>query len=388
MPPDKSDIEALSGLLARVGPKTPDKDALLGCLERLSSQRSFLDYCTRHGMAPLVYRNLKRLGLKARIDDRIWASFERIYYRTLADNLQLFEALRTVAREADRHRIPLIVLKGPALVHLVYGDPGLRSMTDIDLLVRPPDVCRLKEIVTALGYTPVPLYPDLFQKGETVLDLHTDPINRSRIEARGSAIRLDQDRLWQSAHPLPGFDPLLMLGLTDQILTLSVHALKHGYQQNNWLVDIAGCIGRLQTEHDWKCLQQQARESGTSRILALTLFVLQNRLGEKLPTPASAMLKAFRPDLLERLLMDMALQPGTLQLLEPLTLLRTLKGTREKVTGLLEMAFPRPEVMAQISGLDGPRIFWLSYLHRLAQLVGMAGKYLLAAGRTSWQKSI
>lgn len=386
MPPDKPDIEALSGLLTRVGPKKPDKDALVGCLERLSSQRSFLDYCTRHGIAPLVYRNLKILGLKTRIDGRVWTKFERIYYRTLADNLQLFQALRMVAREANRHRIPLIVLKGPALIHLVYGDPGVRSMTDIDLLVRPPDVCRLKEIVTGLRYAPVPFYPDLFQKGQTVLDLHTDPINRSRIEARGSVIRLDQDRLWQSVCPLPGFEPLLMLGLTDQILTLSVHALKHGYQQNNWLVDIAGCIGRLQTVQGWKYLQQKARDSGAFRPLALTLFVLKNRLDEELPAPASSIQNEFRPDLLERLLMDMALESDMLQLLEPLTLLRTLKGTRKKVTCLLEMAFPRPEILAQISGLDGPRGFWSSYLRRLAQLVGMAGKYLLAAGRTLWRR--
>jgi hypothetical protein len=34
--------------------------------------------------------------------------------------------------------VPFLVLKGPALAHLVYGDPRTRPMRDVDLLIRKP----------------------------------------------------------------------------------------------------------------------------------------------------------------------------------------------------------------------------------------------------------
>ena len=35
--------------------------------------------------------------------------------------------------------VPFLVLKGAALAHLVYGDPRLRPMRDVDLLIRKAD---------------------------------------------------------------------------------------------------------------------------------------------------------------------------------------------------------------------------------------------------------
>ncbi|HIH27559.1 MAG TPA: nucleotidyltransferase family protein [Methanoregulaceae archaeon] len=47
-----------------------------------------------------------------------------------------------------------VVLKGPALAHLVYPFPGLRTGSDIDILVRPDQVREVITLLQAAGYHP------------------------------------------------------------------------------------------------------------------------------------------------------------------------------------------------------------------------------------------
>ena len=64
--------------------------------------------------------------------------------------LQLI-SLRVMAMLADAG-IRSIVLKGPLLGEAIYGDPGRRLSSDIDLLVAPEQLQPAVEVVRALGY--------------------------------------------------------------------------------------------------------------------------------------------------------------------------------------------------------------------------------------------
>ena len=50
--------------------------------------------------------------------------------------------------------VPFLVLKGAALAHLVYGDPRLRPMRDVDLLIRKADAGRALDVLTRCGFRP------------------------------------------------------------------------------------------------------------------------------------------------------------------------------------------------------------------------------------------
>jgi len=50
--------------------------------------------------------------------------------------------------------IDVLVLKGAALAHLVYPQPVLRPMRDIDILVRAEDVYRAYARLPEIGFTP------------------------------------------------------------------------------------------------------------------------------------------------------------------------------------------------------------------------------------------
>lgn len=60
-------------------------------------------------------------------------------------------ALRAIAMLADAG-IRSTVLKGPLLGEAIYGDPGRRPSSDIDLLVSPAELAAAVEVVRELGY--------------------------------------------------------------------------------------------------------------------------------------------------------------------------------------------------------------------------------------------
>ena len=59
-----------------------------------------------------------------------------------------------VARKMTWTGVPFLVLKGAALAHLVYADPRLRPMRDVDLLVRKVDTGRALDVLTRCGFRP------------------------------------------------------------------------------------------------------------------------------------------------------------------------------------------------------------------------------------------
>ncbi len=103
-------------------------------------------------MEPLVLAHIERTGLTIPADVRARLRARRTQHahasavraRVVAD----------VARAMAQARVPFLVLKGAALAHLVYADPRLRPMRDVDLLVRKSDVGRACDVLTRCGFSP------------------------------------------------------------------------------------------------------------------------------------------------------------------------------------------------------------------------------------------
>jgi hypothetical protein len=60
-------------------------------------------------------------------------------------------SLRAIAMLADAG-VPSVALKGPLLGEAIYGDPGRRPSSDIDLLVSPEQLHTAVEVMRGLGY--------------------------------------------------------------------------------------------------------------------------------------------------------------------------------------------------------------------------------------------
>ena len=53
----------------------------------------------------------------------------------------------------ERHAIPALPFKGPALAFALYGDVAMREYCDLDVLLRPEDLAAAKHALLAEGYT-------------------------------------------------------------------------------------------------------------------------------------------------------------------------------------------------------------------------------------------
>ena len=121
----------------------------------LSSVRSFDELAIaaeQHGMEPLVLAHIERAGLAIPDDLRARLHARRIQHAHAG-------AVRTpvvadVAKAMSQAGVPLLVLKGAALAQLVYGDPRLRPMRDVDLLVRKADAALALDVLTRSGFRP------------------------------------------------------------------------------------------------------------------------------------------------------------------------------------------------------------------------------------------
>jgi hypothetical protein len=107
-----------------------------------------------HGLVPLVYTHLQASGvaLAPHVKQQIQGYYmqhahaTRVRAQVLADILERFRA----------SEIDMLVLKGAALAYLIYPQPVLRPMRDIDILVRAADVYRAYALLPDIGFIPPP----------------------------------------------------------------------------------------------------------------------------------------------------------------------------------------------------------------------------------------
>ncbi len=80
------------------------------------------------------------------------ARLRLVAQRTAWRNQNLLAALATVLAACAEAAIPVVVLKGAYLAPAVYGDLGLRGMSDLDLWLRPEDLPRFQNLMARLDY--------------------------------------------------------------------------------------------------------------------------------------------------------------------------------------------------------------------------------------------
>ncbi len=103
-------------------------------------------------MEPLVLAHIERTGLSIPADFRDRLRARRTQHaHAAAVRTSVVADVNCAMAQAG---VPFLVLKGAALAHLVYGDPRLRPMRDVDLLIRRADAGRALDVLVRCGFTP------------------------------------------------------------------------------------------------------------------------------------------------------------------------------------------------------------------------------------------
>ena len=243
--------ELRSELVGRTG-LVRDWDALLALAEE-------------HGLGPLLFSHLTDAGVDVPTDAR--RKLQAVYVRHQRSNEVLFAVLERLLGVFEGAQIDVVVLKGPALVELVYRDPGLRPIGDLDLLVAEGQAVHARRLLGAAGFDI--RMPDSDYRMKRTHHLHaatatedgvsvTVEIHRDALSPdRGATLTLEgyRDRL-MSFRLTEGRTEVRTLGHDAMLWHLCRHlvGLNHPYRLI-WVADIVGYAEAFVDDLDWDHLR-------------------------------------------------------------------------------------------------------------------------------------
>lgn len=144
------DTYQLLALCARAECSAAHYDRLAREAARLTEWEGLPTQAEAHGLAPLFYIHLRNAGVQ--LPSGVKRELQGLYLRHRRANQIRTDVLRRILLAYESDGIQAIVLKGAALSHIVYPEPGLRAMSDLDVLVRASDARRAQSLLTALGF--------------------------------------------------------------------------------------------------------------------------------------------------------------------------------------------------------------------------------------------
>lgn len=131
--------------------------------EKITDWNSFSDLAANHGIAALIYNNMASLGLLQFVPPDIKEILRNSLLTNIARNAGFIEKTSWVSELLNNYGIKIVLLKGLALELSVYGNTGLRQMTDVDILVRREESLKARKILIENGFISHPLKSTLYK---------------------------------------------------------------------------------------------------------------------------------------------------------------------------------------------------------------------------------
>ena len=249
---------------------------------------ALLDLIENHSVSGLVARRLSRLDspvIPATFRETLSSRVRAQQLFTLSMTAELFRILPSFSDA----RLNVALIKGPALSLLAYGEPALRSYSDLDLLVPDRDILKAVTCMRHLGFqsqTPEAILLSgkipgeyVFRKPGTpvIVELHSE--RSFRYYPRGMPI--DQLFARSETAQLDG-RPVPVLCLLDELLLTCIHGAKDFWARLMWVSDVAALLNR-HPELDWVRCRQAAAQAGAERMLRVAVQLASNVLKSKVP---------------------------------------------------------------------------------------------------------
>lgn len=204
--------------------------------------------------------------------------------------------------------IETMVLKGTAVAYLYYPDPAARRRGDTDLLVRPDDLARVRELLSQAGcYRREDPHGLNFQESWLIdcgadmvhtIDLHWEPADRPMLQ-----MLLRADRLWDERVPVPRFSP--HAAAPDPVMLLLHAAINQAWHEARgfnvdgdkvvggkrliWAIDYEWITGQF-TADQWQDLAAFCERHDAASIVRSALLGARDELGTRIPADVLARL--------------------------------------------------------------------------------------------------
>lgn len=274
--------------------------------------RRIVQRAARLGVGPILWERLQRGEAAEGLPEGLRSELRRFSYAQTLYNTVMLRELGEVLEALERGGVRPVVLKGAALAGRLYRNVGLRTLSDLDLLVRPSDLPVADQALRRRGYAQRvdPRFRSLYRhhhhtapyappRGHPRVELHTGLVSpdhglhpdleRMRARCRQAAFHRVQAAILCPEDQL--LHVCLHLSLSDRF----VRGLKD-------LLDIDGLV-RESADLDWDLFLATVEDAGLGRPVLYALGLAGHCLHTPLPRAVMRRLRRHRlPFLEDRLL--------------------------------------------------------------------------------------
>jgi hypothetical protein len=257
-----------------------------------------------HRLLLLVSHHLRSPDLSALVPEPVLVKLKSFLYQSLARNMVLQNELSRLLSAFNSRKVPVIVLKGAALLEKIYHDISLRPMNDIDILVQPEHLDLAEAIALQQGYTYLTAHYTLKQtkKGGRHLDNMLLREKGIYLEIHEHIVNADEpchfdlSGFWTRAEPVTiSGAHALALAPEDLLIHLSIKfLLDRRYQSNNalgQLCDISEVINHYNHSLNWELIKKTSQEQGFLKGLYFVFYTCQHLLQAQIPESTLDMFK-------------------------------------------------------------------------------------------------
>lgn len=334
-------------------------------------------------LAPLIYTTLNELDLLGELPADLTERLRTYYHFIAAKNSVALKDLTEFASIINQIPARFMLIKGVALiVGDYYRNPGMRLLSDIDILLEDPELApevekRLLENNYYMdhGADNLPSFfhhdhhlPPFFSERGTMFEVHT---HITRLQDKG------EWEIWDSAEDVEtkNGEEYVIPQAEDLLLVLAINTAAHHSDllvpmYFKFMADLITILNRKGNKFDWSRFIEVASRLGLTTTATAPLTVASQLLGleglKELPevpqTPfVTSMVAAMKGEI----------RPPRISWM--VTLMGEQKSLLSKLRIALYILFPpREEIGIIYPSLASPALKWLAYLIRPFHL---AGKY-------------
>jgi hypothetical protein len=260
-----------------------------------------LALATFQGVGPLLYHGISANNLGGQVPGPWMERLQSLYNQVLYRNVIFSAELTNILNAFNKHGIASICLKGVVMAEALYENLALRTIADMDILVRPEERTKAGSLLNEMGYKQStdlggvshPFHgAPYYRPGQLpfFVELHWD-LEDNRL------VSIPHEAIWERARALQlPWGQTRALSIEDALLFSAMQLFKQS-DQLKILGDIAITLKKYEPELDWNYITNTARSWGIGNIVYYALRKAKDHLDA--PVPASA-ITGLRPGIWRR----------------------------------------------------------------------------------------
>ena len=225
-----------------------------------------------------IYYLLKQKGMLDQTPLFFQEQLTQKYNETLYLNLFIKNQTEQILNKFEEIEVDVIPLKGVVFAEKYFGHIGARSTSDIDLLIKAPDLNKAIDCIKSLGFTVEEEYiPSHFHcsfskalPGSSIpltVEIHWDLLKENTSN-------LQIEEFWNQATSLKPHNHIKELSDYHTFYMICLHGWKHNLNSLKYFIDIIQMISMLHDKLDYAVLFKEADSHKTLKRLIRTLAIV------------------------------------------------------------------------------------------------------------------